>query len=99
MLAPGEWDDVHFEARSGSTVEVSAWERNGGSFDILLLPTEDILEQAYRAQRALIGEFSINDFEDTYTFTRNGSYGVVLSNENAQTKEKVIHLRISLDSS
>ena len=86
---------VCFKGERNKKIEISAWEVDKERFDIFLVKPTDIMDDRFREEQARIAEWSVDDFEETYTFDRIDRLCLVVSNKNATLKDKIVKLRLS----
>lgn len=94
-LKAGEFAVVCFEGQRNARLEISAWEIDKEQFDILLVAPTDIMKDRYREDQSRLAEFNCVDFQDTYTFDRNQTLCLIISNMRAISREKIVKLRLS----
>jgi hypothetical protein len=95
IVKPAWFWYYRFHAPKDAVIEVSAWETGKEDFSLYLLRYEDVREDTYRTERALLEHEKVYDVEDTYTFDTACQVCVLISNIHARTHRKEIHLRVS----
>ena len=96
-LDPGQIWYMTLEVKQGDEIHIVAKETYGDTFDVYIVPPENVRGDDFRTDYALLTHKSRRHFRGSYTFKEDGSYCVVVGNYGAKSVEREVYVKMTLE--